>query len=329
MEAIRNLVASSVDHLSPANVVLVDADGRTQLGSKSADAESTEQEQRLADRLVATLEPITGPGNVRASVNLAYDPTAADETDETYDPNGTVTLTMQRSDQQSGDRPASGGVPGTVSNAPNAQPPLLPQSRNAASTSVKEESGTYGASKKTRHVVEGAGRLKRITVALLLNDRSPSADHGSGTTRVPWTAEQMKRITGLAQAAVGYDAARGDAISVENISFDSSPEAGEPATDRLLGVAARLDLPRYGAALVGLLALIFLVIRPVGNKLTTTAALPAPGTLFEASDEVPETVVRGLPASPGKQLREAVFERVAANVARGYDTIRAPTAHVA
>ena len=316
VEAIRNLVASSVDHLSPANVVLVDADGRTQLGSKSADAEATGQEQRLADRLVATLEPITGAGNVRASVNLEYDPTAADETDETYDPNGTVTLTMQRSDQQSGDHPTTGGVPGTVSNAPNAQPPLLPPPRSAALTSVKEESGTYGASKKTRHVVEGAGRLKRITVALLLNDRSqPAAEHGSAAARVPWTPEQMKRITGLAQAAVGYEGARGDVISVENISFDSTPETGQSTADRLLGAAARLDLPRYGAALVGLLALIFLVIRPVGQRLTSTAALPAPGALFEATDELPHTSPQALPASPAKQLREAVFQRVATSVA--------------
>ncbi len=225
-EAIRNLVASAVDRLSPANVVLVDADGRMQFAAKSASSAAADQEQRLADRLVATLEPITGPGNVRASVNLEYDPSAADETDETYDPSGTVTLTMQRSEQASGEAVQKGGIPGTVSNTPNAQPPLLPPPRNSGTNSVKEESGTYGASKKTRHVVEGPGRLKRLTVALLLNDRGQaSTGRSSGQSRVPWTAEQMKRVTGLAQAAVGYQAARGDVVSVENISFDASPES--------------------------------------------------------------------------------------------------------
>ncbi|MGB9416940.1 MAG: flagellar basal-body MS-ring/collar protein FliF, partial [Acidobacteriaceae bacterium] len=105
VDAIRNLVASGVDHLSPGNVTLVDADGRAQLGVRNPDAAASEEEQRLADRLVATLEPVTGEGNVRASVHLDYDTTAADETDETYDPNGTVTLSMQRSEQQTGDRP--------------------------------------------------------------------------------------------------------------------------------------------------------------------------------------------------------------------------------
>jgi flagellar M-ring protein FliF len=73
VESIRNLVASAVDHLSPANVVLVDADGRGQLGAKNAGRAVSEEEQRLADQLTATLEPITGEGNVRASVHLEYD----------------------------------------------------------------------------------------------------------------------------------------------------------------------------------------------------------------------------------------------------------------
>ena len=225
VDAIRNLVASAVDHLSPANVTLVDADGRAQLGVRNPDVAAGEEEQRLSERLIATLEPVTGEGNVRASVHLEYDNTAADETDETYDPNGTVTLSMQRSEQQTGEKPTVGGVPGTVSNAPNAQPPLLPPPRTPAAASMKEESGTYGASKKTRHIVEGPGRLKRATIAVLINDRRES--HGTASALVPWSPDQMKRITQLAQATVGYDASRGDVISVENISFDSMPEAGE------------------------------------------------------------------------------------------------------
>jgi flagellar M-ring protein FliF len=70
VDAIRNLVASAVDHLSPVNVTLVDADGRAQLGVRNSDAAAGEEEQRLADRLIATLEPVTGEGNVRSSVHL-------------------------------------------------------------------------------------------------------------------------------------------------------------------------------------------------------------------------------------------------------------------
>lgn len=317
-DAIRNLVASAVDRLSPANVVLVDADGHMQFASRSASSLAADEEQRLADRLVATLEPITGAGNVRASVNLEYDPSAADETDEQYDPNNTVTLTMQRSEQESGDAAMKGGVPGTVSNAPNAQLPLLPPPRNSGGASIKEESGTYGASKKTRHVVQGPGRLQRITVALLLNDRSQVvAGRGHTAERVPWTPEQMKRISGLAQAAVGYQALRGDVVSVENISFDSSPEGSGSAAERLVSAASRLDLPKYGAALLGLLALIFLVMRPVSRSLAPAAELPPPGALFTATAGLPEPEPQAValaPASSEKLLRDAVLQRVTASI---------------
>lgn len=313
VDSIRNLVASAVDRLSPANVVLVDADGRGQLGAKDAGRAVSEEEQRLADQLIATLEPITGEGNVRASVHLEYDMTAADETDETFDPNGTVTLSMQRSEQQSGDRPTASGVPGTVSNAPNAQLPLLPPPRTAATASIKEESGSYGASKKTRHIVEGPGRLKRATVALLLNDRSQPTVHGSGV-RVPWTPEQLKHITQLAQAAVGYDAARGDMLSVENISFDSAPDTGTSVAERALSTARTLDLPRYGAALLGLLALILLVLRPVSRNIAGNPALPAPGALISVTDEIVGEPLHALPGTQQPKLQDSILQRVAAAV---------------
>ena len=313
VDAIRNLVASAVDHLSAANVTLVDADGRAQLGVRNPDAAANEEEQRLADRLIATLEPVTGEGNVRASVHLEYDTTASDETDETYDPTGTVTLSMQRSEQQTGDHAAPGGVPGTVSNAPNAQVPLLPPPHTAPAASMKEESGTYGASKKTRHIVEGPGKLKRATVAVLINDREAARGHGTSAARVPWTPDQIKRITELAQATVGYDASRGDVISVENISFGSAPDTEESFTNRALNTAESLDLPRYGAALAGLLALILLVIRPVTRSLRS-AALPAPGGLISVTDVTPEEAIHSLPLNESRHSREAVFQRVAASV---------------
>jgi flagellar M-ring protein FliF len=312
VDAIRNLVASAVDHLSSGNVTLVDADGRAQLGVRNPNAIAGGEEQRLADRLVATLEPITGEGNVRASVHLEYDTTAADETDETYDPNGTVTLSMQRSEQQTGDRPTTGGVPGTVSNAPNAQPPLLPPPHSAGAASMKEESGTYGASKKTRHIVESPGRLKRATVAVLINDRQQANGRGTAVSQVPWTPDQMKRITELAQAAVGYDASRGDVISVENLVFDSTPDTRESIADRALNTAQSLDLPKYGAALIGLLALILLVIRPVTRSLRS-GALPAPGGLISVTDALPEEIAQALP-TPERLARETVFQRVSASV---------------
>ena len=106
-EAIRNLVASAVDGLTPDRVVLVDAAGNLPLGPKTAEAMHLSAEQALEEKLIATLEPVTGAGNVRASVTLDYDPTATEETQESYDPDQTVTLSMQRTEQTTG-APAGG-----------------------------------------------------------------------------------------------------------------------------------------------------------------------------------------------------------------------------
>jgi flagellar M-ring protein FliF len=117
-EAIRNLVASAVDGLSPAQVSLVDSSGHLPLGPKSGEAMRLGMEQALEAKLIETLEPVTGPGNVRASVTVDYDPTATDVTEESYDPAKVVTLSMQRTEQSSGPQPVAAGVPGTASNAP-------------------------------------------------------------------------------------------------------------------------------------------------------------------------------------------------------------------
>jgi flagellar M-ring protein FliF len=303
-----------VDKLSPSDVVLVDADGRVPLGAKSADATQNDHEQMLSDRLVATLEPLVGEGNVRASVNVEYDTSTADEVDETYDPNGTVTLSMQRSEQQSGDKPSAAGVPGTASNAPNVQPPLFP-SNKSETMSVKQESGTYGASKRTRHVVDSPGRLKRITAAVLINDRSISSTVGRKTslTRTAWTPDEMKRIMQLAQAAIGYQISRGDVVSVENIPFGITDEATPSAADRVLRVAAAPDVWKYTSALVALFALIFLVIRPATKSLTpaSTAAITGESTrqIFSAIDELESGEDRVLPYPKG--YRQPILQQVA------------------
>ena len=170
-DAIRNLVSSAVDGLTPDNVVLVDAAATCRWGRRPPAALQLTAEQALEEKLVSTLEPVTGAGNVRASVTLDYDQAASDVTQETYDPDKTVTLSMQRTEQTSGAQPVAAGVPGAASNAPNTQPlPVYPQGTTPPQT-AKTESGTYGASKTDRHVVEGPGRVRRLTAAIVVNDR--------------------------------------------------------------------------------------------------------------------------------------------------------------
>ena len=107
-DAIRNLVASAVDGLTPDHVVLVDAAGNLPLGPKTAEAMELGAEQALEQKVIATLEPVTGAGNVRAAVNLEYDAAATEETQENYDPDQTGDA-FDAADGADCGRPASSG----------------------------------------------------------------------------------------------------------------------------------------------------------------------------------------------------------------------------
>jgi flagellar M-ring protein FliF len=264
-EAIRNLVASAVDGLTPDHVVLVDADGNLPLGPKNADALRLSAEEALEQKLVTTLEPVTGSGNVRASVTLDYDPAATEETDETYDPDQTVTVSMQRSEQNSGGQKVAAGVPGTASNAPNSQAlPVYPQ-QTASPQSSKSESGTYASSKTMRHVVEGPGKVRRLTAAIVVNDRmAQPPSYGRVATWQPRSAEELRELTVLAQAAVGFDATRGDMLQVQDLAFeDNRLQAPVTMQEQVLAKAeASPVLIKYAALLLGLLLVMIFGVRP-------------------------------------------------------------------
>lgn len=266
-EGIANLVASAVDGLRPQNVTLVDAETGDLLGRRGGDGAAAQHEQELASRIVETLDAVAGAGNVRASVNVDYDLSSADEVDETYDPAQTATLSMQRSEQMAGLSAAS-GIPGTASNSPNAKPPLYP-TQNPSAQSVREESGTYAVSKKVRHTTEAAGGVRRLTAAVLINYRRTV--QGSASVRQPRNADEMRRIADLAAAAIGFDPARGDQISVEELAFDESPVPPAPTlATRVLGWTAESEaVLRYGTIALALLAFFLTMARPLVRSLVS------------------------------------------------------------
>jgi len=264
-DAIRNLVASAVDGLTPDHVVLVDAAGHLPLGPKTAEALQLNAEQALEEKVITTLEPVTGVGNVRASVTLDYDAAATEETEESYDPDQTVTLSMQRTEQATGPQPVASGVPGAASNAPNTQAlPVYPQQSTTPQT-AKSESGTYGASKTVRHVIENPGRVRRMTAAIVVNDRlKEAAGHGKAASWQPWSAEELRNLTVLAQAAVGFNTVRGDMLTVQDLAFDEN-RSSQPVSlpGQVLATAENSPvLVKYAALLLGLFMVMAFAVRP-------------------------------------------------------------------
>lgn len=302
--SVANLVSSAWDGLSPQNVTVVTTDGQMANPGHGRgefilpglqDLETT-----LAERVVQTLTPMVGSEHVKSSVTIEYDPTSGESTQELYDPNTTAVLTSQVSQETVGDlEPA--GIPGTPSNTPNSQgnAAAVAQAKTSNTTQgIHTESKTFAVSHTTHHLLEPAGRIKRVATAILVDDAVDRKTENGSTqeTRRKWTPEELKQIDGLARAAVGFDAQRGDQFSLQNVTFNIPPpeEVAPPGRmQKILVFAERwTTLLRY-VALLALFAVVYLlVLRPVRRKFIEVLEAPARPQLTAATPD-------GTEAGPG------------------------------
>jgi len=294
-QAIPQLVASAVDGLRPENVTVVDAETATSFLARRGPSgrASFDSDEELAAAAVHAIEPVVGAEHVRASVHVDYDLSSSEDTSEIYDPKASATLAQQHSEELAGGaNPA--GVPGVTSNVPGstaaATPPVVspavagvanvPASAAASlnllsaidNQSSKSDSSTFAVSKNTRHVLNPAGRVRRITASVLVDDALDTKQESgkSNPVRRKRTSGEMKAIEKLARAAIGVDDQRGDLLAVENLSFQSVP--GElPAVPGKLDKWRLLVLPWVGVLRYIGITLLFLVVyalvlRPVKKQ---------------------------------------------------------------
>jgi len=256
-------------------------------------------------------------------VTLDYDPAAVEETAESYDPDQTVTLSMQRTEQSTGPQAVPAGVPGTASNTPNSQAvPVYPQQTTPPASS-KTEAGTYGSSKTVRHSVQGAGRIRRLTAAILVNDRlATPADKNKPAVWQSRSADDLKNLTALAQAAVGFEGVRGDQVTVEDLSFEGNTGRLVAASwyEKLLNDAeSSPQVLKFFALLLGFVVLAAFGIRPAIARTMRAAAphakaLPkSVGSNVTAAAEEPRELT---PEELERQRTQSVFDQVSEHLKR-------------
>ncbi len=233
VNAIVHMVASSISNLTAENVTVVDQSGRLlssgdQSGNVAMTAKqydySRKVEKDYARRIERLLEPIMGAGKVRATVNAEIDFSQQETTEELFN-NTNQTLRSEQASQSEKFAASRGGVPGALANQPpesgrlvkgagevgqmsTTQKPL-----NSSQNSVKN----YEVDRTIRHSRQGSGIVKRLTVAVLVDDRMVIED--GDATLTPLTKEEIARLTTLVQQTIGFNQQRGDMVNVINASF--------------------------------------------------------------------------------------------------------------
>jgi flagellar M-ring protein FliF len=182
-------------------------------------------------------------------------------------------------------------------------------------------------SKSVRHVVQNPGRVRRMTAAIVVNDRLlRAASQGTSAQWQPWTNEAMHNLTLLAQASVGFDASRGDVLTVEDLAFDEDRgQSPAPVASRLLTTAEHSPvLIKYIALLVGLLVVVMFGVRPALRLSRTahgaTARIPAKckvgGLQSESAAELAIPSTELVPSDPERIRAQEIFEQVTGHLKR-------------
>jgi flagellar M-ring protein FliF len=266
VQAIANLVASSIPELAASQVTVVDQAGRL-LSAPNTDSDTAMRdkmfefahrlEESYAQRIQELLTPLVGPGRVRAQVVAQVDMSTTEQTREQYNPQSQVVRSESTSEEAAKNgQGAAGGVPGALTNQP-PQPgvalppgaaPAIAQSganppgaaaaagaapNNSASTQVTGPDSTSRASTRNYEIDRTmaytrspAGKVIRLSVAVLIDNLRTTADDGK-VTETPLPPEQLERLTALVRDAVGFDQARGDSVNVVNSSFLGTPVTEE------------------------------------------------------------------------------------------------------
>ncbi|MGV9008862.1 flagellar basal-body MS-ring/collar protein FliF [Brevundimonas sp.] len=315
VQAIRNVVASSVTNLKPERVTLTDTSNRTLaagadaggFSAASAEEAKSSTEAQLQARIKDIVEGVVGVGAARVQVTADIDHSRSTTQQQVYDPDGQVVRSTSTNGSESQDTTgqADGGATAT-NNIPGGQAPAI--TPIGSTDTQNTETTNYEISNTTTTTVKEAGEVKKLAVAVAVDGKyTPPASGDGEPTYAPVSEEDRAKIEALVKAAVGFNAERGDVVQVTAVRFnrDTAAVGGEEAGSSLFNFT-KDDIMRGVELLVLLitgLLLIFFVLRPL---LKSATGAGGGGPQLAGAGGVPVTslqtsIVNGA-ADPGQQF---------------------------
>lgn len=293
--SVVHLVASSVPHLKPEDVTVVDQNGNLLSTRQSPGFGMTSTqfsynrklEETYTQRILGLLEPMVGNNGVRAQVSAELDFTQTEKTQETYNPDLPALRSEQISEEQMGSNGAALGVPGTLSNTPPGQQNQA-QGGMTQSNSSRRSTRNYELDKTVSHTKLPTGTIRRMSIAVVVDNKQVVDDAGN-VTREPWSQEELDKFTTLVKEAVGFNPQRGDSVQIINSAFQAPPEAEPLPEPSLMEQPWVWDAAKQVGGVIVVLIFFFGVLRPIMRSLADRGqqdqhAMVAAATAAAAAD---------------------------------------------
>jgi flagellar M-ring protein FliF len=295
VEAMINLVASSVSDMARSDVSIVDQHGNllSKIEQQSEDFMVTKQleyTQKVEESLISSvnniLKPVLGSDNYKAEVSADVDFTVQEQSEELYNPDLIALRSEQLIDEENVGDP-NGGIPGALANQPPIDVQVPEQANGGQGGNVpaqrrSEATRNYEVDRTLSYKQHQIGRLRRVTVAVVVNDRENLNAEGE-IEYVPWAAEDLQRLEILVKNAVGFNAARGDSVNVINSPFMGKGDValGEPD---FWTQPWFWEIMKQVLAGLFILVLIFGVIRPTVKSIASRGRDESASILDELED---------------------------------------------
>lgn len=273
VRAIQNLVAGAVPNMKPDRVTVVDQHAKTLSGGSEGDAMAADGrksavEARVAKTVKTLVEGVVGPGKARVNVTADLDLSQVTIQQETFDPDGQVVRSETTSEENANEnQPSQSGAVTAAANIPGA-PPNAEGNVNSASGRTGTTTN-YDISKTVRTEVKEPGQVKRLSVAVAVDGlTAPAGKDGKPGAYTARSAAEMQRIEQLVRTAVGFDAQRGDQVTVINVQFPGADTGGGVVTaNPLMGFDKNdiMQIVQWVILLIVALLTIFFVVRPLFN----------------------------------------------------------------
>lgn len=319
-KAIRFLVASAVSGLSPEDVAVIDANGTliSAVDEAAPASGADDKAQILRERVERLLEARVGFGNAIVEVSVDTVTETEEIRERKFDPANRVAISTDTEEITSNSNEAGGGDVTVASNLPDGDA-AGGDTASSQNTETRERIN-YEVSETERAITRSAGAIKRVTVAVLVNDAIEQSADGEQVT-TPRAEAEMDDLRELVASAVGFDESRGDIITIKSMALQTLVPMGTEVSSSLFD---RFELDLMSAIQMAILAIVAIVlglfvVRPLLSRNPQNEASPAallPATIeSEPNDALTGEVSGELDDFPDLQLDDSFSDMPALNFA--------------